>query len=359
MSLVETIRQCFANAIMGMMLLMVVAGCHAFPSKTLVVPYDTQTPDNSKFTQEARTLNARGVDAFNNDNLPKAESLFRDALKADNAFGPAHNNLGQIYLARHQLYLAAWEFEYASNLMPDWVEPIIGQGLAYETGEKLDRAIEFYRLAYDHQPKHPIAISSLIRAMIKQDEDPAEIAFLLDELIMIDGRQEWVQWAKQLRATRYRHQGGYCPPSLNETFPDSSHGMINDSFPLNAPESSSSDGENYLTPWADEKTLVPNTSSELPLPEPSGQLLEESNLLLPSPVEIAPVPLPDYSQLKQAPRHPIRLGRLGVATTQPVPSREPLDSFEQWKKSALNTSRVSQVSYEAKLKSPQPTKLRQ
>lgn len=140
----------------------------------------------------------------------KAEKLFQEALEEDVSFGPAHNNLGLLYLSRHQLYLAAWEFEYAANLMPDLVEPIVNQGLAYETAEQIDRAIEFYRRAHMQNPHHTIALASLTRALVKQDGDPGEIGYLLDELIMHDTRQEWVTWAKELRATRYRDQCIEC-----------------------------------------------------------------------------------------------------------------------------------------------------
>ncbi len=177
---------------------------------THAVPYTTQPPHDSVVNEQARLLNKRGLHAFEIGNLLKAEQLFREALEADVNFGPAHNNLGQVYLARHQLYLAAWEFEYAANLMPELVEPIINQGLAYETGERLERAAEIYQDAYSRLPSHPVAIASLVRCKVKLDADPYEIAFLLDELIMHDGRREWVEWAKELRATKYRNDCLEC-----------------------------------------------------------------------------------------------------------------------------------------------------
>lgn len=182
------------------------SGCHRLFDRGLstAVPYSTRPAADGAFDAQAKDLNSKGLRSFEAGDLPKAEKYLREALEADVNFGPAHNNLGQIYLARHQLYLAAWEFEYAANLMPELAEPLINQGLAYETGERIDRAAEIYQIAYAKFPHHPHAISSLVRARIKQDASPDEIAFLLDELIMHDGRQEWVEWAKELRATRYR-----------------------------------------------------------------------------------------------------------------------------------------------------------
>ena len=170
----------------------------------LAVPYTTNPPVDMTVNVRSRHLNSKGLRAMEVGHLHKAEQFFREALESDLNFGPAHNNLGHLFLARHQLYLAAWEFEYAASLMPELVEPIINQGLAYESGERIDRAAEFYQQAYDQQPHHPAAIASLVRARIKQDGDPAEIGYLLDELIMYDGRPEWVEWAKELRSTKYR-----------------------------------------------------------------------------------------------------------------------------------------------------------
>jgi tetratricopeptide (TPR) repeat protein len=48
----------------------------------------------------------------------RAESLLREALNSDLYNGPAHNNLGALYLAQGKLYEAAGEFEWARKLMP-------------------------------------------------------------------------------------------------------------------------------------------------------------------------------------------------------------------------------------------------
>ncbi|QDV42567.1 Tetratricopeptide repeat protein [Stieleria neptunia] len=185
--------------------------------------YSTNSLSPAAVNLASQRLNRKGLDRFRRGDLAAAETLFREALEEDVSFGPAHNNLGQVYLARHQLYLAAWEFEYAANLMPSFPEPIVGQGLAYETGEQLERAVEFYEVAYERFPADPIAISSLVRARIKLDRPSEEIGYLLDELIMHDRRCEWVEWAKELRLTKYRAGGGTCeaPECLSDGVVDS------------------------------------------------------------------------------------------------------------------------------------------
>ncbi len=238
-----------------------VSGCHSLTSRhsTEAIPYTTQPPVSSDVNQRAQHLNSRGLRAFEIGNLAKAEQLFREALEVDVNFGPAHNNLGQIYLARHQLYLAAWEFEYAANLMPELVEPIINQGLAYETGERMDRAAEIYQEAYNRQSNHPVAIASLVRARIKQDADPYEIAYLLDELIMHDGRREWVEWAKELRATKYRDGCLDCETAEDSSAP---------SFDSSPQQDMSGALRDQLVPMdqVPDGVLVPTDIEELPLP---------------------------------------------------------------------------------------------
>lgn len=186
------------------------------PTTTDVVSYSTRPSEGLEINERAKALNEKGSVAFRNGQLAKAEAFFRDSLAEDVGFGPAHNNLGQIYLARHQLYLAAWEFEYAANLMPELPHPLIGQGLAYETAEQLDRAERHYRDAHERFPTHPLVLSSLTRVLIKQDSDPHEIGLLLDQLILHDSRQEWIEWAKELRMTRYRDDCELCFDGFTE-----------------------------------------------------------------------------------------------------------------------------------------------
>ncbi|MEO1527966.1 MAG: hypothetical protein AAFX06_21240 [Planctomycetota bacterium] len=196
-------------------------------------------------------------------NLAKAETLFRQALEHDVNFGPAHNNLGHIYLARHQLYLAAWEFEYASRLMPELAEPIINQGLAYETAEQLGQALAFYQVAHERFPTHPIAIASLVRTHIKMNGPSEAIGALLDQLILHDSRQNWIEWAKELRQTKYRSNCEECIPV--EVYSDS----ILDTQPMpttSSPEWRQDAVEELNAPTLPASEALENESGEMTLP---------------------------------------------------------------------------------------------
>ncbi len=192
------------------------------PGSKAILDYQTPSPSDGRANGKAERLNHRGIEAFEDGKLDVAEELFRKALAEDVSYGSAHNNLGQVYLARQQLYLAAWEFEYAASLMPNLAEPLINQALAYERADRLETATAFYRQALERKSDHPDAIGGLTRVLIQQDEDPGEIAFLLDELSMRDSRPQWQSWAQLQRATAYRdaavanHPAGLFEPGTNK-----------------------------------------------------------------------------------------------------------------------------------------------
>lgn len=293
-------------------------GCRALRKNTTAIPYDTLLPNDSVAGKRAKALNLQGLRAFHKNQLPKAEQLFRETLRVDPGFGPAHNNLGQIYLSQHQLYLAAWEFEYASNLMPELVEPTINQGLAYETGERLERAAQLYQQAYHQDPHHPVAIASLVRTKIKLDDDPSEIGFLLSELVMHDGRQEWVEWAKRLLATRYPNHAGSCiEPS--ETLPTESS---TNAVPLDDVISPFGNGRSE---WGDEAEESPLFNSPLVPADvldltflPMQPAADDSASMLLMKDQAAGLRLPSLSSLAQ-PSEAVRAG-ISLPTSVITPS---------------------------------------
>lgn len=191
--------------------------------------YETLPNQPQKRAEEAKSLNHQGLEALEAGELDAAEKLFREALAVDVDYGPAHNNLGQVYLKRHQLYLAAWEFEFAANLMPESVEPLLNLGLAYEAAGRLEQAIGYYESAISIDPHNAIALGSLARASIKADADPAIIHHTLSELLMHESRREWVAWAQQLLATQY--QGSRAFPLDSESLSPSQNLPIYEQSP--------------------------------------------------------------------------------------------------------------------------------
>ena len=117
---------------------------------------------------------------------PSGKSLAAGAVIADVTYGPAHNNLGQLYLMQGKLYLAAWEFEYAQKLMPERPEPYYNLGMVFEQADRFDEAIQYYSAAHDMAPENPRFIGNLARAMLKKDDLAPGVSPLLSDLILCD-----------------------------------------------------------------------------------------------------------------------------------------------------------------------------
>ncbi len=66
-----------------------------------------------------------------------------------------------------KLYLAAWEFQYASTLMPNRAEPRNNLGVVFESVGKLDDAAEWYEAALQIEPDTPEVISNLARVYVR------------------------------------------------------------------------------------------------------------------------------------------------------------------------------------------------
>ncbi|MEO0529368.1 MAG: tetratricopeptide repeat protein [Planctomycetota bacterium] len=131
----------------------------------------------------------------------KAEKLLQDALIADVRYGPAHNTLGTLYLQQRKLYLAAWEFEYATGLMPERPEPLYNLGMVYEEAGRLGQAIVAYEQAYEIDPTNAEYIGNLARVSLKQGVPLNEVRYLLRELRLYDTRPGWIAWAEDLMGT--------------------------------------------------------------------------------------------------------------------------------------------------------------
>ncbi len=151
--------------------------------------------ESARDTRRAQDLTQRAADLILTDTA-KAESLLRDALTADLYHGPAHNNLGTIYLERGQLYEAASEFEWARRLMPGHPDPRLNLGLALERAGKIDAALDSYRTALDVYPGHLPSIQALARCQIRHGRTDDRTPAWLEEIAM-RGDAQWREWARE------------------------------------------------------------------------------------------------------------------------------------------------------------------
>jgi tetratricopeptide (TPR) repeat protein len=182
--------------------------------------YETIKVNPKRSPEAAAKLNRQGIEAMSKGKVEKAEKLFKDALIKDVDYGPAHNNLGRLYFDQGKNYLAAWEFEYATKVMPGRSEPYNNLGMVMERVGKMDQAIEAYETANTMSPNHPEIVGNLARAYWSNDKDHPRTRELLEQLIFVDCRPVWVSWAKEQIACGKLAASNVSPVSHTERSPE-------------------------------------------------------------------------------------------------------------------------------------------
>jgi Flp pilus assembly protein TadD len=186
-----------AISILVVLLITAGFGCSGAHPPAAAAGYNTLGRDSHRDTDRARSLNDRAADAIRHGNYAEGEKLLRAALVADVMFGPAHNNLGKVYFAQKNLYLAAWEFTYAAKLMNHQPEPRNNLGLVFEACGKLDEAVGEYTEARKLESDNAEFLGNEARARLRRGDHDAQVRELLDKLIAVDTRPAWLEWARQ------------------------------------------------------------------------------------------------------------------------------------------------------------------
>ncbi|MDR1480176.1 MAG: hypothetical protein LBJ00_14670 [Planctomycetaceae bacterium] len=183
------------NTISFILIILVVSGC--VTGSNVVPKYETVTSNPRRDVEAATKQNKLGLEALSKGKVEKAEGYFKEALVKDVDFGPAHNNLGRLYFDQGKNYLAAWEFEYAIKVMPRRFEPYNNLGLVMERVGKLEQAIDAYENANILHPNRPEVVGNLLRAHWCFDKSSMRTRELLEQLVFIDSRPDWVSWSKE------------------------------------------------------------------------------------------------------------------------------------------------------------------
>lgn len=126
----------------------------------------------------------------------RAETLLRDALNADLYNGPAHNNLGALYLSQGRLYEAAGEFEWARKLMPGHPDPRLNLALTLEKAGRTDEALTTYATALEVYPEHIPTMQALTRLQLRCGQRDDRTLRMLDEVALRGETQSWRDWAR-------------------------------------------------------------------------------------------------------------------------------------------------------------------
>lgn len=132
--------------------------------------------------------------------LAKAETLLVRALEHDAYNGPAYNALGAVYYHQGRLYKAAWQFRHAAKLLPHEPEPLNNLGLVLERAGQFDEAVEQYEQAVDLQPNNPEVLGNYVRSRIRRGDNGEVMSNLLQELVLRETRDNWLQWARRQMA---------------------------------------------------------------------------------------------------------------------------------------------------------------
>jgi Tfp pilus assembly protein PilF len=157
-------------------------------------PYSTprEAGRNSKRAEQL----AREAAEFVETEPEHAEELLREALAADLFCGPAHNNLGVLYLSRSELYEAAHEFEWARRLMPGDPNPRLNLALTLERAGHSGDALQAYNSALEAAPEHVPSKQGLARLLIRTRNRDERLPELLDTIALRGETPEWRSWAQ-------------------------------------------------------------------------------------------------------------------------------------------------------------------
>ena len=160
-------------------------------------PYQEPEESALRQTAEAERLTKLAADLIEDD-PERAEDLLRDALNNDLFFGPAHNNLGVIYLKQDRLYEAAGEFEWARKLMPGHPDPRLNLAITLERAGRDDDALAAYTAALEVYPDYLPAMQGLAKHAVLNRTSPKELSSWLQDIAMRSTDAEWRAWARRV-----------------------------------------------------------------------------------------------------------------------------------------------------------------
>lgn len=166
-------------------------GCSTAP----VGPY-TPPSESDRHTARAEQLTKEAAELVEKD-PEKAEKLLREALTADLYHGPAHNNLGVLFLKQGKLYEAANEFEWARKLMPGHPDPRFNLAFTLESAGRVDEALTMYASALEVYPDHLATIQAMTKLQVRSGRTDARTDSNLNEIALRGDSETWRVWARK------------------------------------------------------------------------------------------------------------------------------------------------------------------
>lgn len=190
-------QRCIALILLGVVALG--SGCTATTG-----PYRT-LDTTSRSPLQAERLTQEAVQAIDRGDSTRGERLLREALTADLYYGPAHNNLGVLYLSQGKLYEAATEFEWARKLMPGHPDPRLNLAMTLEQAGHIEPALNEYRAALDVWPGHIPTLQAYTRCQLRNGQLDESLVGQLEEVSLRGETDEWRSWGR-LQLSKQRQQ---------------------------------------------------------------------------------------------------------------------------------------------------------
>ncbi|TVQ55029.1 MAG: hypothetical protein EA377_04230 [Phycisphaerales bacterium] len=157
-------------------------------------PYATPSAE-SRSPLEAERLTLKATRYIGDDDV-KAEQLLREALAHDLYHGPAHSNLGVVFLNQGKLYEAANEFEWARKLMPGHPDPRLNLALTLERAGRYNDALATYATALEVYPGHIPSMQAITRLQIRTGRTDTQTRGYLEDIALRGDSEKWRDWAK-------------------------------------------------------------------------------------------------------------------------------------------------------------------
>jgi tetratricopeptide (TPR) repeat protein len=155
-------------------------------------PYAPQ-PEAARDSIKAQKLTQRAAKESDPD---KAEALLCEALSADLYHGPAHNNLGVLFLRKGLLYEAAQEFQWAQKTLPGHPDPRMNLALTMEKAGRTEEALTAYASALEVYEGHIPTIQALARLQLKSGRGDEKTRAMLEEIAFKGESEAWRTWAR-------------------------------------------------------------------------------------------------------------------------------------------------------------------
>lgn len=183
--------------------LLAASGCESLAKKKAAnSPYATPA-ESARDPHKAQELTQQAIAALDEAKVDEAEQLLREALSADLYHGPAHNNLGVVYLKSNRFYEAANEFEWARKLMPGHPDPRMNLALTLEHVGRIEEALATYETALEVYPNHIGTLQALCRCQLRLGQRDGHTQERLREIALRGESDAWRNWA-QMQLARER-----------------------------------------------------------------------------------------------------------------------------------------------------------